>query len=131
MNTLKKIGSIVLAAILMTGAASFSANAQFKGFGNKLKGKVERTVKEKVEKKKHEAKEAVKTSTELTLNPTPAQFQGLQNLRLAASITKRPTHPETRQKRPIRSPLQLKCGKDSTKVSDNFTERMRIWRISP
>lgn len=63
MNTLKKIGSIVLAAILMTGAASFSANAQFKGLGNKLKGKVEKTVKEKVEKKKHEAKEAVKKST--------------------------------------------------------------------
>lgn len=63
MNTLKKIGSIVLAAILMTGAASFSANAQFKGLGNKLKGKVEKTVKEKVEKKKLEAKEAVKKST--------------------------------------------------------------------
>ena len=49
MNTLKKIGSIVLAAILMTGAASFSANAQFKGLGNKLKGKVEKTIKEKVD----------------------------------------------------------------------------------
>ena len=47
MNTLKKIGSIVLAAILMMGAASFSANAQFKGLGNKLKGKVEKTVREK------------------------------------------------------------------------------------
>ena len=63
MNTLKKIGSIVLAAILMTGAASFSANAQFKGLGNKLKGKVEKTVKEKIEKKKQEVKEAVKKST--------------------------------------------------------------------
>lgn len=55
MNILKRIGSIALAAILMMGAASFSANAQFKGLGNKLKGKVEKTVKEKVEKKKHEA----------------------------------------------------------------------------
>ena len=49
MNILKRIGSIALAAILMTGAASVTANAQFKGLGNKLKGKIEKTVKEKVD----------------------------------------------------------------------------------
>ena len=47
MNILKRIGSIALVAALMMGAATMPASAQFKGLGNKLKGKVEKTVKEK------------------------------------------------------------------------------------
>ncbi len=59
MNILKRIGSIALVAALMMGAATMPASAQFKGLGNKLKGKVEKTVKEKVDKKKRDVKGTV------------------------------------------------------------------------
>lgn len=62
MNILKRICSISLAAILVMGIASFPANAQFKGLGNKLKSKAEKAVKDKVDKKKKKAEEAVENA---------------------------------------------------------------------
>ena len=62
MNILKRICSISLAAILVMGIASFPANAQFKGLGNKLKSKAEKVVKDKVDKKKKKAEEAVENA---------------------------------------------------------------------
>ena len=47
MNILKRICSISLAAILVMGIASFPANAQFKGLGNKLKAKPRKLSKTK------------------------------------------------------------------------------------
>ena len=131
MNILKRIGSIALAAILLMGAASFSANAQFKGLGNKLKGKVEKTIKKKVDKKKREAQGAVEKAAGVDSESNSGIVSGSSKSETGGFDYKRPTLPAMRQKLLIRSPLQLKCGKGSTKVSDNFTEPMRIWRISP
>lgn len=63
MSTLKKIGSIALMALLMMGAVSLPASAQFKGLGNKLKSKAEKVVKEKVDDKKREVKGQVTPSS--------------------------------------------------------------------
>ena len=56
MSTLKRFDSIVLTTLLMMGAVTLPANAQFKGLGNKLKSKAEKVVKEKVDDKKREVK---------------------------------------------------------------------------
>ena len=64
MNTLKKFVSIALTALLMTYAGSFTASAQFKGLGNKLKNKAEKVVKNNVDDKKSEVKNEVTPASE-------------------------------------------------------------------
>lgn len=64
MNTLKKFVSIALTALLMTCAGSFTASAQFKGIGNKLKNKAETVVKNNVDDKKSEVKNEVTPASE-------------------------------------------------------------------
>lgn len=39
MSNMNRIGSIALGALLLTGAATLPAGAQFRGLGNKLKSK--------------------------------------------------------------------------------------------
>lgn len=64
MSTLKGIGSIALAAMIMMGVATLPATAQFKSLGNKLKNKAEKVVKDKKETKaKDNVENKIQSST--------------------------------------------------------------------
>lgn len=76
MNTLKSLGSITLAAMLLTCAAAPVANAQFRSLGNKVKNKAEQVVKEKVDEKANNTATTVAPASTTTTTTTTTSVAG-------------------------------------------------------